>query len=183
MFIEAGKSAASLQSRGHWIWLRSSWKSIGFSDSSWNKLHLKCTGFSPMARSFHLSFLDSGKLWPKLLFKTQLSYLLQRLTSRWLRWCHGVACLFVHNSQARVRPVSAPHSVQVTGEIQGWVKRQGSQDTSLCAVGIGLIDLTNKITRCPVQLECQINDQCLFSITQFRAILGLTNTNNFLLFL
>lgn len=83
------------------------------------------------------------------------------------------------SAATRVRPVSTPHSILIVREIQAWRKTLGSQDASLCAVGVGCIDWTNKISRRPVQFGLQMNDRYIFSITKFRAIVGPTHTNHF----
>ena len=36
---------------------------------------------------------------------------------------------------------------------------------------LGLLGLANKNTRCPVKFEFQINNQCIFSVNMFHAIL------------
>lgn len=83
------------------------------------------------------------------------------------------------SAATRGRPVSTPHSILIVREIQAWRKRLGSQDASLCAVGVGWIDWTSKISRCPVQFGLQMNDQYIFSITKFHEIVGPTYTNHF----
>lgn len=174
---------ASLQSRRHSIWLLSSWKSIGFSDSSWNKLHLKCTAFSPTARLFHFSFLYSVKLWSKLLLKAQLSYLPKRLGWCCHRWHCKTWPLGFHGSgtllpQPESGSVSTRHPIQVIWEFQGRAGDQGARGASVCAAGVGLLDLAKKITRLPVQFEFQICDKYIFSISRSQAVLGPAYTNN-----